>query len=302
VKTDGGTRRALTSFRKLRPARLGRMILLCGGLMAAVLDAAEASEPQTIEIATVAGVPLSAVVFRPDAGKPVKGALVALHGCTGLFNTGATGAARLNSRYLQVARLATQEGFVAVFPDSLASRGVREICTRSGADKVTFAMRRGDARAAMRWVASQGYAYTKNTVLVGWSHGGGVALSVINTAAPLSDALIIRPSIVVGFYPLCGPLLRTDYRPTGKLVLLLGAKDDWAPAAPCMELAGKVGGDAVLFKDSHHGFDGPDTTLRTFKGAWVGNDVFDPHYGGNEEARRGAMAKMRSLLRSLRWN
>jgi dienelactone hydrolase len=39
--------------------------------------------------------------------------------------------------------------------------------------------------------------------------------------------------------------------------MLLGAADDWTPAAPCVALGQRSGMSFKLYPDSHHGFDNP---------------------------------------------
>jgi len=73
----------------------------------------------------------------------------------------------------------------------------------------------------------------------------------------------------VAFYPNCtrnypgGPA----FRPYAPLYVLMGALDDWTPAAPCMALVerAKAAGAPIAIKvypGAHHSFDAPATPLR----------------------------------------
>ncbi len=55
------------------------------------------------------------------------------------------------------------------------------------------------------------------------------------------------------------------YRPTAPLLILIGEKDDWTPAAPCQALAdaARAAGTPVSIKvypGAHHSFDSPNPT------------------------------------------
>jgi dienelactone hydrolase len=72
----------------------------------------------------------------------------------------------------------------------------------------------------------------------------------------------------IAFYPSClreypgGP----DYRPYAPLLVLIGAKDDWTPAAPCVqwtERAQALGAPMriTVYPEAYHGFDAPDNPV-----------------------------------------
>ena len=57
-----------------------------------------------------------------------------------------------------------------------------------------------------------------------------------------------------------------DYRPYAPLLVLIGAKDDWTPAAPCVqwtERAQALGAPMRIkvYPDAHHGFDAPNNPV-----------------------------------------
>src|SRR4051794_33488030 len=86
---------------------------------------AAAQDPAVAETVTVPGedVPLRALLFRPAGAGPFP-AVVALHGCAGLFDRGSG----LSPRHADWARHLTAQGFLVLFPDSFGSHGAGSQC------------------------------------------------------------------------------------------------------------------------------------------------------------------------------
>ncbi|NTV56888.1 MAG: prolyl oligopeptidase family serine peptidase, partial [Deltaproteobacteria bacterium] len=115
-------------------------------------------------------------LFKPEGQGPFP-ALVALHGCSGLFTT----SGRFQRRDLDWAKRLQSLGYVVLFPDSLTPRGVQEICTRKDiGGAMPFRERPRDARGALRWLQSQPFVRKDRIGLLGWSNGGTTLLSAIN--------------------------------------------------------------------------------------------------------------------------
>jgi dienelactone hydrolase len=95
------------------------------------------------------------------------------------------------------------------------------------------------------------------------------------------------------------------YRPNAPLLLLIGEKDDWTPAKPCVELSEKTRvqypGDTFelrIYPDSYHDFDAPNTPLRVRKDVPNGvNPGEGVTVGSNAVAREKAYAEMKEFLR-----
>jgi len=101
--------------------------------------------------------------------------------------------------------------------------------------------------------------------LLGWSNGAAATLSVLfDRGTAVQDF-----RAAVAFYPSC---TRTypggkDPRPYAPLYLLIGALDDWTPAAPCVALVerARAAGAPLAIKvypGAHHSFDAPATPVR----------------------------------------
>lgn len=276
-----------------------------GGLLALLIAwagcgpsvAESPAAPQPVRLTSADGTTLQAWVFRPEAGV-VRGWVVALHGCGGLYASAGARQGQINARHQAMAELLVAEGYAVLFPDSLTSRGETELCTQPmGQRRVTQTQRQADALAALAWAAGQPGAEGGRLALLGWSHGGSAVLAATDAGRAEVAAAAVQPRLAVAFYPGCSAALRADYRPAAPLVLLLGERDDWTPPAPCIELGRRVGAEVHVFPDSHHDFDNPvgRVRLRTDvpNGLRPGQGV---HTGPNPQARQQAYALLRQRL------
>ena len=110
------------------------------------------------------------MLFRPKGKGPFP-AVVALHGCGGLFNDDKA----IKGREEDWAERLVAAGYVVLLPDSFTARGVRQIC--SGPDrKISPAERAEDAAAAAGWLAKQPFVDASRMGLMGWSHGAMTVL------------------------------------------------------------------------------------------------------------------------------
>ena len=241
---------------------------------------------------------LTAHVFQP-AQQPPRGTVVALHGCGGLFATAGPRKGELNARHQAMARMLAGEGYAVVFPDSLTPRGESELCTqRIGARLIDQSQRRSDALATLAWVASQPWADVSRIALLGWSHGGSGVLSATDITRQQVRQTNVLPAVAIAFYPGCSAALKSGYRPNTKLVMQLGALDDWTPPGPCIELGKAVGAQVDVYADSYHDFDNPVGAVRLRADVPNGvNPGQGVHVGANPVAREKANARVREVLR-----
>ena len=261
-----------------------------------------------------AHVALRGVLLFPRQEMPPGGfpAIVALHGCGGMYSTRAGHENEIAERMALRAQPLLQDGYAVLFVDSFRVRGVREVCTvRIGERTVTAARRRLDALGALAYLASRGDIARERIALVGWSHGGSSALQAANAAdrgiAEFRGRDGAPPFFraVVAFYPGCAtPLkLAAAYRPGVPTRIHIGELDDWTPAATCVALGNAMASRnedllVTTYRDSYHGFDSPTGTLvhRTDvpNGVHPGQGV---HAGPNPAARDAANASVRAFLR-----
>jgi dienelactone hydrolase len=290
--------------------------LLCAGLaVQAVARRMEAvAFPSLDRGESGAHVALRGVLLFPRGEAPAGGfpAIVALHGCGGMYSTRAGHEDEIAQRMALRAEPLLSDGYAVLFVDSFRSRSVREVCTiRKGERTVTAARRRLDALGALVYLASRPDIARERIALIGWSHGASTALQAVNIG-DRSVADFCRRSeappffrAVVAFYPCCAtPLAHAaSYRPGAPTRIHIGDLDDWTSAASCVELGKAMASRSedllvTTYRNSHHGFDSPTGSLvhrmDVPNGVNPGQGV---HVGPNEAAREAANANVRAFLR-----
>jgi dienelactone hydrolase len=263
-----------------------------------------AARAERVEFGNAEGTVLTAH-WLPAAGAGPRPAIVALHGCGGLYRRdGRT----LEARYTDYAARFAAAGYHLLLPDSFGSRGSGPICTtRNGERTITVEGRRADAVAAVRWLAARPEVDTRRIVVLGWSHGAMTTLTAINSARPgaARPGASIPLAGVVAFYPGCRALLREDFALDAPLLMLLGENDDWTPPKRCVELAERTrsrqpAADVTVrvYPDSYHGFDGR-APLRFRRDVPNGVNPEGVHTGGNPVAREQALAELDLFLQRI---
>jgi len=245
----------------------------------------------------------------PPGGYP---AVIALHGCGGMYSIRDGHEQELAERMALRAQMYLREGYAVLFADSFRARGMREICTiKHGERTVTAAKRRLDALGALGYLAARPDIARDRIALVGWSHGGSAVLQAVNTRDAAVSGFFERPGAppffraAVALYPGCvTPLKAGDrYAPGAPTRVHIGLLDDWTPAATCAELGNAMAARdedllVTTYPDSYHAFDSPTGTVvvRTDvpNGVNPGRGV---HVGPNPVARDAANASVRAFLR-----
>lgn len=260
-------------------------------------------------LATLVSSARAEVVSLADDGAPVvahwlpaadettpRPAVAALHGCGGLYRRdGRT----FDPRYTEYVERLHRAGFHVLLPDSFGPRGVRSICTLRNAERsITTGTRRADVAAAVHWLARQPGVDARRIVLLGWSHGASTALVALNRAH--SGGVPVAAAVV--FYPGCSALLKSSFALDAPLLMQLGAKDDWTPPGPCVELADRTRRQRPetdltvrVYPESYHGFDSV-RPVRLRRDVPNGVDPAGVHQGGNPQARAEAQAAMDAFL------
>jgi dienelactone hydrolase len=268
------------------------------GVAALLAIAAPLARAERVQIAAPDGTTLTAHWMpRPEGG--VGPAVLALHGCGGLFER--TGTA-FDPRYPDYVARLHRAGFHVLLPDSFGSRGSGSICSvPNGKRTITVETRRGDAIAAVDWLAKHPDVDPRRIVMLGWSHGAATALSALNSARP-SYARNVAAAVV--FYPGCSAFLKEPFRLQAPMLMLLGERDDWTPPVRCTELAERtwkaepaVELDVHLYSDSYHGFDSTQP-VRFRKDVPNGVNRSGVHSGGNPTARAAALTEIDAFLAS----
>jgi dienelactone hydrolase len=296
------------------------LAMACGSLP--LLAVAAVAAPRTVQAVSFpslerdfAGrnVALRGFLVVPRTPAPAGGypAVIALHGCGGLYSRRPGHDHELAERLVQRADRFLADGIAVLFPDSFGSRDMREVCTiRIGDRTITSARRRLDALGALDYLAHRPGIAADRIALVGRSHGGSAALYAINHADPevaafqaAHDAPFFRAA--VAFYPGCrGPLKAgAHWQPGTPTRIHIGELDDWTPPEPCVALGGAMAArgadfDVSTYPGSHHGFDAPGGKVvhrdDVPNGVHPGRGVT---VGPNAGARATANIRVRAFLR-----
>jgi len=202
-------------------------------------QARERGETPTFIADTIEG-----YLSKPDGSGPFP-AVVYLHGCAGLSES---------TRH-RVADLMTGWGYVVLAVDSFATRGIKQSCDQ------TRANRQGDAWGALRYLSGLGFVDPERIAIVGSSQGAIVGLQIASTHAVDLFAVPEKQKFkaLVAYYPWCSVASDQLSIPA---VILIGELDDWTPASNCERwMQSRTGNGApvklVTYPGAYHAFDVP---------------------------------------------
>jgi dienelactone hydrolase len=240
---------------------------------------------------------LEGVLYRPVGPGPFP-AVVALHGCGGLWRDNGT----LSMRHSDWGERLAASGIIVLMPDSYGSRklgsqcGVKELTVRAGRERVA------DAMAAKRWLQMRGDVRKDAVSLLGWSGGGSTILTAVRTDRRPADML---PDFLraIAFYPGCRIQSESDsFRARLPVMILMGDADDWTPPAPCdfLARAARSRGESVelvLYPGALHDFDHPRLEVREKTDvAYSATGTGKVTVGTNPAARDDAIQRVKSFL------
>jgi dienelactone hydrolase len=260
---------------------------VCGFLRPFAGKAAAAAAPEQVEVEGK----LKGTLYRPDGNGPFP-AIVALHGCDGLTEKGV-----IAHRYADWGERLAASGFVVLFPDSFAARGIGAQCgisersLRSGRERVT------DAEAAKHYLQAQPTVKPDHISLIGWANGAVTALWTVRPGGVKKDGKADFRS-AVAFFPGCRRLRDTAWSARLPTLILIGAKDDWSLASYCEQMvAGAKGRTAraniVVYPGAYHDFDAPDLPLQQRSSVTMsGGPTGRVHVGTDPAARADALKRV----------
>lgn len=311
--TFRAVRRRTAALRAADPSGAGgllggvRAVAACALLLAGAVPLAWAEslpEPAAtrIDLPLADGTALTAHWY-PLAGHAPRPAVVALHGCGGLWRNARSIGTAFEGRYPEYIARLHDAGFHVLLPDSFTGRGSGPICNQKAADRVIkVETRRADVRAGVQWLAARPDVDATRILVLGWSHGAMTALTALN--ARRTDAVAPVAGAIV-FYPGCSALLQMPFALSQPLLMLLGGADDWTPPLRCEQLVARTrraqpAADITLrvYDGAYHGFDGRHP-VRFRAGVPNGVDPAGVHAGGDPQARVAAHAELDRFL--ARW-
>ncbi|MFO1188237.1 MAG: dienelactone hydrolase family protein [Alphaproteobacteria bacterium] len=233
---------------------------------------------------------IPATLLKPDGPGPFA-AIVILHDCSGLGE-------RSSGAPHRWADVLVRAGFVVLIPDSFTPRGIPNgVCLESATSGLSRDERRAvshparayDAHAAKAYLQGLAYVDAARIGVMGGSHGGTSTLAAMVRGGPGQDANTLgqngdrngnRNGFAAGIalYPSCGVNLGdwrvtrqsrvrgpvTGYsgvfRPAAPVLILIGERDDWTPAAHCQQLAERSAAadepvSIKVYPGAHHSFD-----------------------------------------------
>ncbi len=220
---------------------------------------------------------LPATLILPEGAGPFP-AIVIAHDCSGLGPRSSGAPRRWADRLVG-------EGYAVLMADSFTPRDVPNgVCTEV-AEKARNAnayVRSADEYRALAYLRTLEAIDPKRIGLMGGSHGGSTTLASMSdpgdARTPLALAKHNGFAAAIALYPSCGqrygdwivtrgadnrgPITGYAgvYKPIAPLLILIGEKDDWTPAAPCERLAeaAKAKGyrlEIKVYPGAHHSFD-----------------------------------------------
>lgn len=183
-------------------------------------------------------------------------------------------------------------GVATVLVHSFTARGIKSTVGKQV--RVTGQMMLSDAFQILKVLAANPRIDTSRIAIIGWSLGGvPVLMSAWEPVRKPFKLGRLKYAAHIAFYPPCMALPKTLAYTKAPTLVLVGAKDDWTGALPCVKVVAaikKVGVPAriIVYPGAHHSFDSPikvQAIPKAFGFAkcwWVIKDsgvTFDPKTG-----------------------
>jgi dienelactone hydrolase len=264
--------------------KLPRLLALIG-LMLWLPGPGDAME--RVAFASRDGTQLVGYLAKPAGAGPFP-AVVAMHGCAGLWRR----SGEISARESDWSARLVAAGYAVLLPDSFRPRGLNALCNERGRS-LTPRGRAQDALGARDWLAGQDFVSVRRIGLIGWSNGGSTVLHVANDPAAAGFRT------VVAFYPGCRVILQRGWSAKVPTTILHGLADDWTPAAPCEELARQGGARFTGYAGAFHDFDHPNLPLRERSAAFSQRPDGLVTIGTDAVARQQAIVATMAILRGM---
>jgi dienelactone hydrolase len=262
----------------------------------AALASAESRAQEMVRVPINDGTDIEARLYRPDGPGPHP-AIVALHGCGGLF----TQAGAVTTKNDDWGRRLAGQGYIVLFPDSFRSRGLGSQCVVK--DRVISPQKErvADAKAGLRFLQERLDVQPDAVALLGWSNGATAALWAAGIEKRPANA---KPDFtaVVAISPGCRLTAqaaeRREWGTRLPILVLIGDADTWTPAQPCRQLVdatrdGAVPVDVIAYPGALHDFDHPGRQqVRRTGLAYTPDNSGEAMVGTDPAARADALVRV----------
>jgi dienelactone hydrolase len=199
---------------------------------------------------------ISGALFKPAGAGPFP-AVVYMIGCGGIDSPLVRAQQKAAIDHL------LGKGVAILIVDSFTPRNEPNgVCADLGGGKFIQYATRGsnDALAAVAVLKGMPEIDAKHIFLTGFSLGGVSSLLAADSKNAASHDGAIAG--VIAYYPFC----YDGVDPSVPVLVMIGEKDDWTPAAKCQAVTGKSNFEVVVYPNATHVFNMPAEKPRDFLG------------------------------------
>ena len=220
---------------------------------------------------------IGGALFKPPGAGPFP-AVVYMQGCSGIDGPLPRAVNKTTTDHLLA------KGVAILIVDPFTPRKEASgVCANLG-DKekaIQYFSRGGnDILAALKVLEAMPDIDTKHIFLQGYSYGAIASLFATETKNSANHAKVAG---VIAYYPFC----YDGVDPSVPVLVLIGEKDDWTPAAKCQAVTGKTNFEVVVYPGATHVFDEPSEKPRDFLGH---------HYVYDEKATQDAQQRADAFM------
>lgn len=186
---------------------------------------------------------IAGALFKPAGAGPFP-AVVYMSGCGGIDNP----ADRAQQKVVIDRYLA--KGVATLVVDPFTARNEPEgVCANLDEKRAGQYFGRGgsDARAALNVLKGRPDVDAKHIFLQGYSFGAISSLVAVQRKEPSDRADVAG---VIAYYPYC----YDGVDPSVPVLVMIGEKDDWTPAAKCQAVKGKTDFEVIVYPGDTHAF------------------------------------------------
>jgi dienelactone hydrolase len=199
---------------------------------------------------------IGGALFKPAGAGPFP-AVVYMSGCGGIDGPSMRAQQKNTIDHLLA------KGVAILIVDSFTPRNEPNgVCAKLGGENAVQYATRGsnDALAAVAVLKAMPDIDAKHIFLTGFSLGGWSSLLATDSKSAVSHNGAVAG--VIAYYPWC----YDGVDPSVPVLVMIGEKDDWTPAARCQAVTGKTNFAVVVYPGATHVFNMPAEKPRDFLG------------------------------------